>query len=126
MADDRLWPEHFPRLQDGDVVLAYVDTVCVAGAGQVRVVIDDEEGAVGVAEASESARRALDHLAPQLLLAQLHDLDAAAQRGAQQRFGLFAARQGVADEVEARGTQALAAQRAIGLWGGKAHKAIIA
>ena len=82
-----------------------------AGLRQLGVVVDDEEGAVGVAEAAEGERGELDLAAGQRLLAQLDDVDAAAERRAQERLGVAAARVGVADEVEARGAQPLAAQR---------------
>ena len=65
------------------------------------------------------ARGALDLRPSQLLLAQLDDVDAAAQRRPQQRFGVLAAGPGVADEVEARRAQALAAQRTGGLGGAR-------
>ncbi len=69
---------------------------------------------------------ALDLLAAQLLLAQLHDVDAAAQRRPQQRFRVLAVGPGVADEVEARGAQPLAPQRAVALGQGQAHAPIMA
>ena len=52
-ADDRVGPEQLARLAGRGVVLADVDAVGVAGERQVGVVVDDEEGAVGVAEAAE-------------------------------------------------------------------------
>ena len=71
-------------------------------------------------------RGAFDLRPPELLLAQLHDVDAAAERGAQQRFGIGAAGARVADEVEAGGAQALAPQRSLALGGSKAHPSIMA
>ena len=121
-AEDRLRAEQLAGLGGGRVVLADVDPVGVAGAGQLGVVVDDEEGAVGVAEAAEGERRQLDLAPRQGLLAQLDDVDAAAQRGAQQRLWIAAPRAGVADEVEPRGAQPLAAQRTGGLWWSKAHR----
>ena len=113
-ADDRVGPEQLPRLLGADVVLADVDAVGVAAARQVGIVVDDEEGAVGVGDAAEGLGGALDLRPAQLLLAQLDDVGAAAQRRAQQRFEV-ARRPGVADEVEAGGPQPLAAQRAVAL-----------
>ncbi len=124
-ADDGVGAEQRPRFLDGAVVLAEVHPVGVAGAGKVGVVVDDEQGAVGVAEAAEGRGGALDLRPPQLLLAQLDDVDAAAQRRPQQRFGVLAAGSRVADEIEAGGAQALAAQRAVGLGGREAHPAIM-
>ena len=69
---------------------------------------------------------AFDLRPPELLLAQLDDVDAAAERGPQQRFGIDAARARVADEIEARGAQPLAPQRSLALGGGEAHPPIMA
>src|SRR4051794_7647521 len=102
-----------------------MDAVGVAGAGQVGIVVDDEESAVGVADAAEGRSGAFDLTPSQLLLAQLDDVDAAAQRRPQQRLGVLTVRPRVADEVEARRAQALAAQRAGGLGGGEAHPPIM-
>src|SRR6185369_8700561 len=120
--DDRLRAEQLPRLGGGHVVLPDVDTVGVAGPGQLGVVVDDEEGAVGVAEAAVGERRQLDLAARRLLLPQLDDVDAAGQRRAQQRLELAAARTRLADEVEAGRAQGLSAQWSGGLWLGKAHR----
>ena len=125
-ADDRVRAEQRSRLGRRHVVLADVDPVGVAGAGQVGVVVDDEEGAVGVAEAAEGVRGELDLAPRQRLLAQLHDVDAAVQRRPQQRLGILAVRARLAAEVEARGAQPLAAQRSLGLGWGQAHPPIIA
>ena len=60
-------------------------------AGQVGIVVDDEEGAVGVGDAAEGLRRrARSRAAAELLLAQLDDVGAAAQRRAQQRLRVVA------------------------------------
>ncbi len=104
-------PEQLPRRGGGGVVLADVDPVGVAGAGQLRVVVDDEEGAVGVAEPAEGERGELDLTPRQALLAQLDDVGAAVERGAEQRLGVGAVGPGVADEVEPRRAQPLAPQR---------------
>ena len=119
-------PEHRPRVLDRGVVLADVDPVGVAGARQVGVVVDDEERRVVVGEATEGDAGAFDLRPPELLLAQLDDVDAAAERGAQQRFGIDAVGARVADEVEARGAQPLAQQRALALGRRKAHPSIMA
>ena len=98
---------------------ADVDPVGVAGARQVGVVVDDEEGAVGVGDAAVGVGGAFDLRPPELLLAQLDDVDAAAERRPQQRFQVAAAGARVADEVEAGGAQPLAPQRSVALWGEK-------
>ena len=120
-ADDRLRAEQLAGLGRRGVVLADVDAVGVAGAGQLGVVVDDEEGAVGVAEAAEGERRQLDLAPRQLLLAQLDDVDAAARAPRAAAARARPRRLRVADEVEARRAQPLAAQRAGGLWWSKAH-----
>ena len=125
-ADDRVGPKELARLLDRAVVLAEVDAVGVTGAGQVGVVVDDEEGAVGVADAAEVRGGPLDLRPSQLLLAQLEDIDAAAERRTHHRFGVPAAGAGVADEVEACGPQALAPQRPVPLGKRKAHASIMA
>ena len=56
-ADDRVGAEDLAGLGDRDVVLADVDPVGVAGAGQAGIVVDDEQRAVGVAEAAKGLRR---------------------------------------------------------------------
>ena len=52
-------------------------------------------------------------------------VDAAAERGAQQGFGILAAGARLAAEVEARGAQALAAERSVSLGGREAHDPIM-
>ena len=75
---------------------------------------------------SEGRRRPFDLRPPELLLAQLDDVDAAAERRPQQRFGIGPVRPRVADEVEACGAQALAPQWSLALWRGEAHPPIMA
>jgi hypothetical protein len=125
-SDDHVRAEDLSRLLHRHVVLSQVHAVGIARPGEIRVVVDDEQGAVGVAEAAEGLRRAFDLVPAQRLLAQLDDVDAAAQRRPQQRFGLLPARQRLADEVEAGGAQPLAPQRAVGLGGCQAHRSIMA
>src|SRR5665811_1680552 len=121
-ADDRVRAEDLARLLDRHVVLAEVDAVGADALRQPGIVVDDEQGRVGVAEAAEGPGRAHDLVAAELLLAQLHDVGAAAERRAQQRFRLAAAGHRLADEVEPRGTQPLAAQRSSCLRGCQAHR----
>ena len=125
-ADDRVGAEDLPRLLGWHVVLSQVDPVGVAGLRQVGIVVDDEQGAVGVAEAAEDLGRALGRLPAQLLLTQLNDVAAAVQRGVQQRFGIRVAGKRVADEIEARRAQPLTAQGAGCLRECQAHTSIIA
>jgi hypothetical protein len=87
---------------------ADVDAVGVAGPGQLGVVVDDEQGVVGVADAAVGRGGAFDLGPRELLLAQLDDVDAAAERRQQQRFRVLAVGAGIADEVEPGGAQPLA------------------
>jgi hypothetical protein len=125
-ADDRIWPDGLAHFGSRHVLLPDVNAVGVAGAGQIGIVVDDEEGAVGVTEAAEGERGQLDLTARQRLLAQLDDVDAAPQRCPQQRLGVFPVGPRVAAEVEAGGAQPLAAQRSLGVWLSEAHPSIIA
>ena len=103
-----------------------MDSIGVAGPRQVGVVVDDEEGAVVVAEAAEGLSGELDLAPRQGLLAQLHDVDAAAQGGRQQRLGIPTARPRLAAEIEPRRAQPLASQRSLRLGWCQAHLTIIA
>src|SRR5688572_1942945 len=120
-ADDRIGTEGGPRLGDRRVVLAQVDAIGSAGRGQGGVVVDGEEGAVGVGEAAEGRAGALDRAAVERLLAQLDDVDAAVESGEEKRLGILAPGARVADEVEAGGAQPLAPQRPGGVGEGEAH-----
>src|SRR3954454_24857251 len=124
-SNDRVWSQDLSRYVWRDVVLSQMDAVGVAGARQLGVVVEDEEGAEGVGDAAEGAGGALDLRPTQLLLAQLDDVGAAGQRRPQQRFEV-GLRPRPADEVEAGGAQALAAQRAVPLGQRQAHRSIMA
>ena len=100
------------RLGGWHVVLAEVDAVGVADAGEVGIVVDDEEGAVGVAEPAEGAGRAGDRVLVELLLAQLDDVGAAGQRRPQQQLGILPAR--AAPRRRSRAARCAAAPAAAG------------
>src|SRR3954469_8501999 len=124
-SNDRVRSQSLSRFVWRDVVLSQMNPVGAAGTRQLGVVVDDEEGAEGVGDAAEGSGGAFDLRPPQLLLAQLDDVGAAAQRRSQQRFQV-ARRPGIADEVEASGAQALAAQGTVPLWRRQAHASIMA
>src|SRR5262249_41395615 len=124
-ADDHVGTEQLPRRGDF-LVVADVDAVGVAGAGQLGLVVDDEEGAVGVGDAAVGAGGALELGPAQLLLAQLGPVHAAAERRPQQGFGVLAVGPSVAAEVEPRGAQPLAQQRSVCLRWRQAHDSIMA
>ena len=109
-ADDRVGAEGGAGFGDGEVVLADVEAVGVAGVGELGVVVDDEQGAVGVGDAAEGGAGALDLAAGEGLLAELDDVGAAVEGGAEEGLGVGAVGAGVADEVKAGGAEALAAQ----------------
>src|SRR3954447_23675949 len=123
--NDRVRSQDLSRFVWRDVVLSQMDPVGVQGARQLGVVVDDEEGAEGVGDAAEGACGPFDLGPVQLLLAQLDDVGAAAQRRPQQRLQV-ARRSGVADEAKASGAQALAAQGTVPLWRRQAHASIMA
>src|SRR4051812_1262927 len=124
--DDGVWAEQGPRLGRGQVVLPDVDPVGVASARQVRIVVDDEEGAVVVAKAAEGLGGELDLAPRQGLLAQLHDVGAPAQRSGQERLGILAVWPRLTAEVEPRRAQPLTPQRSLALGWCQAHPTIIA
>ena len=90
------------------------------------IVVDDEKGTVGVTEAAESAGGAFESWAIEPLLTQLHDVDAAVQRGAKELLRILFMWHRVTDEIKACGSQPLASQRTVCLWSGKAHPPIMA
>ena len=108
--DDRVGPEDLPRLGRRHVVLADVDAVRVELAGEVGIVVDDEERAEGVGQPPEGRGRAPDRAVRLLAVAQLDHPGAVRERGAEQRLGVLAVGQRVADEVEARPAEPLAAK----------------
>jgi len=79
-------------------VLADVDAVGPGGGHQVGPVVEDQQRAVGRAHALQAAARGDDRLVVTVLDPQLHDVDAAAQRGGREGVGTR-----VADEVQAGG-----------------------
>ena len=97
------------------------------GPGRDHHVVEDEEGAVGVTDAAEGGGGALDLSpvpAPSRAAGRCRRRQLSAARSSGSGL-LGAAGAGVADEVEARRAQALAAQRTGGLGGGKAHPTIM-
>ena len=107
-ADQRAGAGLGARLGDRRVLLADVDAVGAAGLDQLRVVVDEEQGAVLVRGAPERLGQGNDLVgAPRRLLAQLDHVHAAAERRSQQRLRVAGARAAFADEVEAGFAQAL-------------------
>ena len=87
----------------GRVVLAHVDAVGLGRDGKVGPVVHDEQRAVLVGDVPEHLRRVEHLLIARLLVAQLHHVDAARERRAQERL-----RTPVADEVEPGACEAVA------------------
>src|SRR5581483_1750562 len=99
--DDRPGAGEPPGLGDGSVLLAYVHAVRARLPGQVRPVVEDEDGAVAARRAGERLGVGDDLLgAARLLLAELDRPRPGRERGLQQRLGVAAAGPRVADEVE--------------------------
>ncbi len=82
------------------IVLADVDAVGVDCRGQIRSVVEDEQRAVLGAQGAKAPAGDEDLLVVGVLAAQLHDVDAALEGGAQKMVGA-----GVADEVQPRACQ---------------------
>ena len=98
-------PDDLSRLRHRRVVLADVHAVGSGGGDQVRPVVEDEEGVVGGARPGKPARGIQQELViGGVLHAELHDVDAAAQRALQEGI-----RARVADQVQASLREALAA-----------------
>ena len=88
------------RLRERHVALAHVDAVRVARLDEVGPVVEDEQRAVGVAGATERRRGRDELVVRQLLVPELDDVDAAAERSVEQRVGVAPVRARLEDEVE--------------------------
>ena len=98
-SDQSILPNQAPDVCDLSVVLPDVHAVGGTGDGQLRLVVHDEEGVVGIAEPAEDPAR-LDYVAvARRLLAQLDDVDAALKRRPQDLLELAATRAHVTDEI---------------------------
>src|SRR5919106_184645 len=111
-ADDRILPDDLARVGGWHVVLADVDPVGSELAGEIRVVVDDEQRSIGVRQPPERPPGAFDRVPGLLVVTELHHSDATGHRGVEQRFGITAVRSRLADEVEARPAQPLTPQLA--------------
>jgi len=77
-----------------------VHPVGAARLDEVGAVVEDEERAVLFARGAERPGRGDERLVGELLVAELDDVDATAQRRVEQRTGILAMRTGLEDEVE--------------------------
>jgi hypothetical protein len=102
-ADDPVAADRGTGIARVAVVLAHVHAVGVARLHEVGTVVEDEERAGGIRGGPERARRAHERGVVERLVAQLDDVDAAAQRSVQEQ-----ARALLADQVQARGGDPLA------------------
>ena len=106
----RLWaetptsrsPDSCARFRERHVALAHVDAVGAARLDEIRPVVEDEERAVGVAGATERRRGRDELVVRQLLVPELDDVDAAAERRVEQRVGVAPVRARLEDEIEPR------------------------
>ncbi len=102
-------------LRDRHVLLADVHAVGSHDHGDVWAVVEDEQRAGRVTGIRGHARRFGQELVLQVLLSQLHHIDAARDRLGQEFAQVAIARHAVAYEVQACGGQARSALVAIGV-----------
>ena len=101
--DQQVGPDTAAHLGHRLVVLAHVDAVGPTLEREVGAVVEPEERIVLVADRAKASRRAQDRLVVGVLVAQLHHVHAAAQRGGQHVLG-----RRFDHEVKPRPPQALA------------------
>lgn len=82
--------------------------VGAAALDEIGPVVEDEERAVPLTGAAERLRRGDELVVRQIFLAQLHEIDAAAQRRLEQIL-----RDALGDEVEARACEARAPGKSV-------------
>jgi len=99
-----------------------VHAVGTAALDEVGAVVQDEERAVGVTQAPERLCRADELIVGELLVPQLHDVDAASERSIEQRRRIPAVRLRLEDEIEARACELRSAVRAV--HGGAAYRPV--
>ncbi len=102
-------PTQRADLGDGHVVLADVHAVGADLARDERAVVDDQQRADALAQRARGVGDGRELVVAELLVAQLHDVDAAGDGRADHVGELAAAGFGVADQIQARGAQARAA-----------------
>ena len=90
-----------------------MDAVGVARLDEIGPVVEHEERAVAVARAPERRGRGDELRIRQLLLPQLDDVDAAAERRVEKRIGVRPVRAGLDDETQSRAGETPAAGRAV-------------
>jgi glycine oxidase len=108
-SDQHVWPHDFAGLRDGHVALAHVNAVGAYRRGDVGAVVENEQGPVGIAGVGRHRGRFGEELVLEVLLAQLHHVHTARDRGRQEVREVAVAGHAVAHEVQARGRQARAA-----------------
>ena len=101
-ADDRVGADGPPRLGERRVVLPDVDAVGAGALDEVGPVVQHEERAVRVARAPERLGGPDELVVGELLVAQLHDVDAAAQGRVEQAARIAAVRPRLEHEIEPR------------------------
>ena len=98
--DDRVGTQQLAGGAHRQVVLAHVDAVGAGRECQVGPVVDDQQRPGVVARRARHGGRGQQRVVAGVLVAQLHDVDAAAQCGAQHHVEVTPARGGVGDEVQ--------------------------
>ena len=113
--DEHVRADDLAGLGDRHVLLADVHAVGAHRRGDVGAVVEDEQRAVRVAGVGGHACGFGEELVLQVLLAQLHHVDAARDRRGEEFAQVAIAGHAVAYEVQARGRQARAALLAVGV-----------
>ena len=106
-ADDAVRADGRARLGGRLVVLADVHSVGAARVHEVGAVVEDEQRPALAGGAAERRRRLDQLLAAEVLVAELDDVDAAAQRRREQGRRVLAVGARLADEVQARRAEPL-------------------
>src|SRR6185312_4401244 len=104
--DEAIGPYERLRVCNRRIASSDVDAVRVARLGEIRSVVEDEERAVLFARRPERRGRLDQPLVVELLVAELDDVDAAAQRGVEQRTRVVPVRPRLENEVEPRAREA--------------------
>jgi hypothetical protein len=77
-----------------------VDAICAAALDELRTVVQDEKRVVRGACPPKRLRRADEVVVGELLVPELHDVDAAAERGIEKRRRILAVRACLEHEIE--------------------------
>jgi glycine oxidase len=114
-SDEHLRTDDPACLGHGRVLLADVHAVGAYRGGDIGAIVEDEQRAVGIADIGGDACGFGEELVLEMLLAQLHHIDATGYRLSEELAQVAISRHAVAYQVETRGDKARAALLAIGV-----------